>query len=98
MSRVSVDTVIHRVFRSDVTSLVTITIQENTPAIIVLARADTRSWSDIQGPYAWSFDFTIYRKGEKTLLGSSTHDWYYKRSVTLELSLTPGEYVVHVSL
>lgn len=79
------------------TETVTISVTEHTPSVIVLSRNNKRHFEQLDGPYAWSLDFTLFRKGEDEPLGSSGHDMYCTRSVTMEIDLEPGEYVVHVS-
>jgi len=46
----------------------------------------------------WSFDFNLYKKGSDELLASSVHNKFWGRSVSLEVDLDEGEYVVHVRL
>ena len=75
---------------------VTINISSPTPAVIVLAQVDTRSFAEIAGPYRWSLEFALYKKGESEPIGRSVHDRLYGRSVQMELDLEEGDYVVHV--
>ena len=75
---------------------VTINISSPTPAVIVLAQVDTRSFAEIAGPYRWSLEFALYKKGESEPIGRSVHDRLYGRSVQMELDLAEGDYVVHV--
>lgn len=65
--------------------------------IIVLAQLDDRYYRSISGLSDWSLDFKLFKKGETTLLASSSHSTFYRRSVNAELELEEGEYVVHVS-
>ncbi|KAJ1300818.1 hypothetical protein OPQ81_002458 [Rhizoctonia solani] len=78
----------------------TISLEEATPAIIVLSRIDDRAFQLLTGCYAWNMDFSIFRKGEEgeEPLHSSNHTGFGRRSVNLEIDLEPGEYVVHVRL
>ncbi|KIY72958.1 cysteine proteinase [Cylindrobasidium torrendii FP15055 ss-10] len=77
----------------------TFTVPQAAPqSIIVLSRADTRYFEDIGGRCEWSFDFVVFKKGEKKMLTKSSYVWPYTRSVNAVVDLEPGEYVVHVRL
>jgi hypothetical protein len=74
----------------------TFTIPKSTPVVMALSRTNKRAFADLDGPYLWTFDFKLFRRGEPQPLASSRHDVYWERSVPLEIDLDPGEYVVHV--
>jgi hypothetical protein len=74
----------------------TFTIPKSTPVVMALSRTNKRAFADLDGPYLWTFDFKLFRRGEPQPLASSRHDVYWERSVPLEIDLEPGEYVVHV--
>ncbi|KAF8877904.1 cysteine proteinase [Infundibulicybe gibba] len=76
----------------------TISLPTPTVTVIVLSKLDERYFEEISSPYAWSFDFVLFRKGETTPLATSFHSRFYTRSVNLETTLDAGEYVVHVRL
>jgi hypothetical protein len=71
-------------------------VQDDTPAVIVLAKVETRYYQELDGPYQWSLEFCVYEKGATVPLVSSVHDTLWSRSVTAEIDLRAGEYVVHV--
>ncbi|KAJ6621556.1 hypothetical protein B0H10DRAFT_2017786 [Mycena sp. CBHHK59/15] len=67
-------------------------------AMIVLSQLDNRYFSDISGRSMWSFDFVIFKQGEREALAESLHARYFSRSVNLEVQLDVGDYVVHVRI
>ncbi|KAK1220211.1 hypothetical protein PQX77_017031 [Marasmius sp. AFHP31] len=69
-----------------------------SPVVIVLSQINDRYFTEISGRHKWTFDFVLFRKGEKDRIAQSSHTKMYARSVNLEASLSPGEYVVHVRL
>ncbi|KAF7970854.1 hypothetical protein HWV62_22746 [Athelia sp. TMB] len=75
----------------------TFTVPKRTDAIIALSQSDTRLYSAVASAAMWSFDFKLFKKGSPRVLGSSTYSYGITRSSTLNINLTPGEYVVHVS-
>ncbi|KAG8701825.1 hypothetical protein FRC09_005112, partial [Ceratobasidium sp. 395] len=79
----------------------TISVSEDTPAVIVLSRLDDRYFSELSGCSSWSMDFVVYRKGApaEEPYTRSTHTVFWRRSVNVELDhLEAGDYVVHVRL
>ncbi|KAK7026056.1 hypothetical protein VNI00_015784 [Paramarasmius palmivorus] len=77
----------------------TFKIPEASPAVIVLSQLDKRFFNEISGRCHWTFDFILYKKGEKDYIAQSSTSRLYKRSVSLEVaSLVAGDYVVHVRL
>jgi hypothetical protein len=44
----------------------------------------------------WTFDFVVYKKGEKEALAFSSPAPLHARSVNTEIDLEPGDYIVHV--
>ena len=76
--------------------LVSFTLPESSPVVIVLSQITDRYFTEISGRYKWTFDFVLFRKGEKDYIAQSSHTRMYARSVNLEANLWPGEYVVHV--
>ncbi|TFK48416.1 cysteine proteinase, partial [Heliocybe sulcata] len=77
-----------------------ITIAEDTPAVIVLSQLDDRAFHELSGCYKWSLDFVMYKQGAgQQEIGRSVHERLWRRSVNLELSnLQKGTYIVHVRL
>ncbi|TFK24073.1 cysteine proteinase [Coprinopsis marcescibilis] len=69
-----------------------------SPTIIVLARADTRFFKDLQGASVYNLDFILVRHGEAEPLAESSYSFFYTRSVSVEVDLEPGNYVVHARL
>ncbi|KAJ7708663.1 hypothetical protein B0H17DRAFT_1030404 [Mycena rosella] len=76
----------------------TISIPAPTKTVIVLSKLDERYFSDISGNSCWTFDFVLFKKGEKAIVAQSRLSRFYLRSVNLEVPLEQGEYVVHVRL
>lgn len=64
--------------------------------MIVLSQLDTRYFEPISGRSNWTFDFVVFKKGNKDLITQSSVSGLYKRSVNVELDLEEGSYVVHV--
>jgi len=76
----------------------TFSLPSSSPAIIVLQQLDTRFFRGMTGPNAWQFDFVVFKKGHKEPVASSVKTSFWRRSVSLEVPLEAGEYVVHVRL
>ncbi|KAJ4485410.1 hypothetical protein J3R30DRAFT_3696750 [Lentinula aciculospora] len=76
----------------------TFSVPKASPAMIVLSQLDTRFFEEISGRYFWTFDFVIFKKGEKNYLAHSGPSRVWRRSVNLELNLDAGDYVAHVRL
>ncbi|KAF5382243.1 hypothetical protein D9757_008962 [Collybiopsis confluens] len=76
----------------------TFSLPKPSAAMIVLSQLDTRFFEEISGRYFWTFDFIVYKKGEKQYVAHSVPSRPWCRSVNLELNLEAGDYVVHVRL
>ncbi|KAG8743739.1 hypothetical protein FRC12_014972, partial [Ceratobasidium sp. 428] len=79
----------------------TISVSEDTPAVIVLSQLDDRYFSELSGYSMWSMDFVVYKQGApaEEPYTRSTHTVFWRRSVNVELDhLEAGDYVVHVRL
>ncbi|KAF7319811.1 Calpain catalytic domain-containing protein [Mycena kentingensis (nom. inval.)] len=77
----------------------TFTLSQTTTAIIVLSQLDVRYFKGICSPCYWTFDFVLYRRGDKYPLDMSPHSRYTSRSVSLEFGeLEAGDYIVHCRL
>lgn len=76
----------------------TLHVEKDTPAVIVLSRLDDRHFQELSGCFHWSLDFAIYKQGTNELVGVSTHERLWHRSVNLELDLDEGNYVIHPRL
>ncbi|KAF7371192.1 Calpain catalytic domain-containing protein [Mycena sanguinolenta] len=76
----------------------TITVPAPTKAVIVLSKLDESYFQDLSGNSNWSFDFTLFKKGQKELVARTSLTRFFLRSVNLEVQLEEGEYVVHVRL
>ncbi|KAJ3515588.1 hypothetical protein NLJ89_g1665 [Agrocybe chaxingu] len=72
----------------------TFTLAEASPVIVVLSQLDTRYFNFIDGTSRWNLDFVIYRRGESEQRGVSYCGLPYERSVSCELELEAGEYIV----
>ncbi|KAJ3724038.1 hypothetical protein C8R42DRAFT_702131 [Lentinula raphanica] len=73
----------------------TFSLPKASPAMIVLSELDTRFFEEISSRWSWTFDFVVFRKGEKEYLAHSAPSRLWSRSVNLELNLDAGDYVVH---
>ena len=58
---------------------------------------DTRYFQEISGNFKWNIDFAIYKRGETQITGVSYYAFFTVRSVTCELDLEAGEYIIFVS-
>ncbi|KAK0497318.1 hypothetical protein EDD18DRAFT_149737 [Armillaria luteobubalina] len=74
----------------------TITLPAATKAVIVLSQLDNRYFKPISGRSYWTFDFVVFKKGNKDVITQSSVS--VGRSVNVELELEAGSYVVHVRL
>ncbi|KAG8932277.1 hypothetical protein FRC01_014808 [Tulasnella sp. 417] len=83
-------------FTVDIVSKSSATGPEET--VIVLAQRDKRYFRELAGPYLWSMDFVLYRRGEKLPMTRSVHSTLWDRSVKLEVKLAPGRYIIHARL
>ncbi|KAF9262037.1 cysteine proteinase [Marasmius fiardii PR-910] len=77
----------------------TFSLPAASPAVIVLSQLDDRYFREIAGRCYWTFDFILFKKGEKQHVGVSSASRLGCRSVNLEVDrLEAGDYVVHVRL
>ncbi|KAJ3874638.1 cysteine proteinase [Lentinula edodes] len=76
----------------------TFSLPKASPAMIVLSQLDTRFFEEISGRYFWTFEFVVFKKGEKEYLAHSGPSRVWRRSVNLEVNLEAGDYVAHVRL
>ncbi|EJU01594.1 cysteine proteinase [Dacryopinax primogenitus] len=74
----------------------TFTMPKSGPTIVVLTQLDTRYFRELAPWTRWSFDFALFKRGEKDVVAVSHHAAIWTRSVNIELDLEEGEYVVHV--
>ena len=65
--------------------------------IISLSQLDTRYFQPISGNSKWNIDFVLYKRGETEIMGVSYYAIVMVRSVTAELHLEEGEYIIFVS-
>ena len=77
-------------------SAVTFSLPNSSSTVIVLSQLDERFFGDISGRCYWTFDFVLFKKGEKGYIADSSTSRLYSRSVNLEVDLEAGDYVVHV--
>ncbi|KAG6910051.1 hypothetical protein DXG01_013497 [Tephrocybe rancida] len=76
----------------------TISLSKSSKAIIVLSKLDERYFIPVNQS-TWSFDFLVFKKGEKTPIVSSSPSFSRARSINAEIPLLQaGRYVVHVRL
>ncbi|CAE6412265.1 unnamed protein product [Rhizoctonia solani] len=79
----------------------TLNVPATSPAVIVLSRLDERYFEEFSGCWAWSLEFSIYRKGSPATepYAISEHTVLWRRNAHVELDqLEAGDYVVHVKL
>ncbi|KAL0581784.1 hypothetical protein V5O48_000261 [Marasmius crinis-equi] len=76
----------------------TFSLPKTSKAVIVLSQLDDRFFKEISGRCYWTFDFVLFKKGEKGYVAESSTSRLYSRSVNLEVELEAGDYVVHVRL
>ncbi|KZT59293.1 cysteine proteinase [Calocera cornea HHB12733] len=74
----------------------TFTMPKAAPTIVVLAQLDARYFRELAPWTRWSFDFALFKKGDKEVVAVSHHAAIWTRSVNIELDLEAGDYVVHV--
>ncbi|KAF8802683.1 cysteine proteinase [Phlegmacium glaucopus] len=70
------------------------TLSRPSFTIIALSQLDDRYFSDISGVSEWNIDFVVYKRGDKEITGVSFHAVVQARSVTCELNLEAGEYII----
>jgi hypothetical protein len=75
---------------------VTFSIPERTETIVVLSQLDACYFRSVASAAEWSFDFKLFKVGSKEAMGSSTHSTMLPRSVTLRVTLPPGDYNAQV--
>ncbi|KAJ7617828.1 cysteine proteinase [Roridomyces roridus] len=76
----------------------TISLPKPSFTIIVLSQLDMRSYEAVAGDRDWSFDFILFKRGDKSPVATSLPAEVDSRSVNVEIQLDAGEYVVHVRL
>ena len=76
----------------------TFTITEKTPTVIVLQQIDTRYFRDHSGWLAYLFDFVLFKKGSKEPIARPVKTSPLNRSVSIEIELEPGDYVVQARI
>ncbi|KIJ56184.1 hypothetical protein M422DRAFT_219353 [Sphaerobolus stellatus SS14] len=77
----------------------TFSLEQDSPAIIILSKADTRFWAEYAGYSLWTVDFMLFKKGEEEPIEESDYALeQLVRGVTLMIDLDAGEYVLHVRL
>ena len=72
-------------------------LNEPSFTIISVSQLDTRFFCDISGTSSWNIDFVVYKRGEKEITAVSYYALVRSRSVSCEVHLEAGEYIVFVS-
>jgi hypothetical protein len=72
-------------------------LNEAAFTIISLSQLDTRFFCEISGTSSWNIDFVVYKRGDKEITAVSYYALLRTRSVSCELNLEAGEYIVYVS-
>jgi len=70
------------------------TLNKPSFTIISLSQLDTRYFQEISGNSKWNIDFVLYKRGETEITGVSYYAHIMVRSVTTELNLEAGEYII----
>jgi hypothetical protein len=77
---------------------VTISVPENTDALITLQQVDSRAFQEISGYVDYDLSFIVFKKGStKEVASSQSCLRWQARGQVAEVELESGEYVVHVS-
>jgi len=71
-----------------------INITEKGPVVIVLSQLNRRYFKGLEGQYDFKLHFRVHREGEDDYITRATANVYMSRSVSVELTLEPGKYVV----
>ncbi|KAI9785388.1 MAG: hypothetical protein M1839_000407 [Geoglossum umbratile] len=75
-----------------------ITLTKESPVVIVLAQLDDRYFRGLGGQYYFKLQFRVHREGERDYLVRSHGSYYMRRSVSTELNLEAGKYLVLVKV
>jgi len=67
-----------------------------SPTVISFSKYNLRYFRDIQGPSLWNMDFILAKDGELEPLAESSYSFFNTRSVSVELDLEAGNYLVLV--
>ncbi|KAH0538403.1 hypothetical protein FGG08_005003 [Glutinoglossum americanum] len=75
-----------------------ITLTKDSPVVIMLAQLDDRYFRGLEGRYAFELQFRVHRKGERDYLVRSHGSYCMRRSVSTELDLEAGKYLVLIKV
>jgi len=75
-----------------------VTITQPGPVIVVLSQLDGRYFRGFQSRYFFKLHFRLHKEGESDYLVRSPHSYYMRRSVSTEVDLEPGTYIVMVKI
>lgn len=84
-------------FSNGLSLAVTFSLSKSSPSVITFSKYNPRYFKDIQGPCLWNLDFIIAKEGETEPLAESSYSFFNTRSVSVELNLEAGNYIVLVS-
>lgn len=71
-----------------------VTLKREGPVVIVLSQLDDRYFRGLEGQYLFHLQFRIHKEGEDDYIVRSNGSYYMKRSVSTELTLEAGTYIV----
>ncbi|KAH8108535.1 cysteine proteinase [Phellopilus nigrolimitatus] len=76
----------------------TFTLPKASETILILSQSDNRFYGSVASSSSWIFDFKLFKRGEDEPLASSEFSFVLVRSRKLQITLDPGDYIVHVRL
>ena len=73
-------------------------LEYSGPVVIVLSQLDDRYFRGLEGQYQFDLSFRVHKAGHKDYVVRSRTGYRIKRSVSVELTLDAGEYIVLVKI
>ena len=73
-------------------------LEHSGPVVIVLSQLDDRYFRGLEGQYDFDLSFRVHKAGHKDYVVRSRTGYRIKRSVSVELTLDAGEYIVLVKI
>ncbi|KZF22520.1 cysteine proteinase, partial [Xylona heveae TC161] len=71
-----------------------VTLEKDSQAVIVLTQLDSRYWRGLEGQYRFTLQFRLHKEGEEDYIVRSHGNYNMTRSVSTELELEAGSYLV----
>jgi hypothetical protein len=75
-----------------------ITLTKEGPVVIVLTQLDDRYFRGLEGQYEFKLHFRLEKEGEEEYIVRSHGNYGMRRSVSTELTLEPGKYIVQLKI